>query len=164
MRTAQDICALDRDFALIEGHLSNLAVTGTFSGDSGYSTQQPNMTGPITGTHSLCTACTGQGLYHIHWSFFQSGSPCTSQGGGVTLQVTWTDGSSTHTATLPMVDASSLTIPGGVFHFQTNLSAAWASGDFNVYISTGPINYTTGYTSCPGGGTYNFYATVTQLQ
>jgi hypothetical protein len=67
--------------------------------------------------------------------------------------------------TLPMSDGASLTVPSGVFHMQTTLAASSpASGDFNIYADgLTDIKFSTGGAVC-GGGLYDLYATVVQLQ
>lgn len=150
-------------------------MTGTFSGDLNHSDLQTNVAGPIFPARTLCPTstlgCGVPGLYHVHWSLIQTDTACTTPGsGGVTFLLSWTDRSHiAHSSQpLPMFDGSSLTVPGGVFHFRdaTGASAAWASGDFNVYTDgASAIKYETGYTACQSGsGHYDLAATVTQLQ
>lgn len=129
------------------------------------------LTGAVS-TATLCAAstnnCNTAGQYHVHWTFYESGTACGTPGtGGVTFLLTWTDANATaHTAiSLPMDDGTSLVATSATFHFQTSLGAAWASGDFNVDTNGTIIQYATGYTACSvGTGTYALSAVVTKLQ
>ena len=122
-------------------------------------------------TATLCAAsagaCNQPGLYRIDWMFLNNGTACSDvTAGGVTLLLTWTDNSGTHSAVpLPMFNSRSLTASTGSFTFETTKANARASGSYNIQSTGAIIQYATGYTACTAGtGTYELNATVTRLQ
>lgn len=159
-------------FPLSISVLNNITATPViYEANSSNLIRSTGLTGAVS-TATLCAAsannCNTAGQYHVHWTFYESGTACGTPGtGGVTFLLTWTDANGTaHTAvSLPMDDGSSLVATSGTFHFQTSLGAAWGSGDFNIDTNGTIIQYATGYTACSvGTGTYALSAVVTRLQ
>lgn len=134
--------------------------------------KQTAQTGAIT-TATLCAAAScnaANNQFHIHWSFYGSGTACSSvTAGSVTFLLTWTDANAvTHSAVaLPMAvqTGAATTTTQSSFPFQTALANESGSGDFNITTNGTIIQYATGYTACTTGtGTYNLLATVSQMQ
>jgi hypothetical protein len=159
---------------VLTGVNSSNVITWSHSGDAAHSISQTAKTAAIA-TATLCaatanTACGQAGTYRVSWSFYGSGTACSSvTAGSVTFLLTFTDPNGTaHSAVaLPMVvqNGAATTTTQASFPFQTALANESGSGDYTFSTNGAVIQYATGYTACTTGtGTYNLKASVFQIQ
>jgi hypothetical protein len=101
---------------------------------------------------------------------YQSGTSCTGNAtGGISFQLSWTDGNGTPhaTQTVPIITngSASAFATNGIMLWTAGSLNAWASGDITVDTNGSMIQYATTYTTCSGGGTgtYAVSAVVTRL-
>lgn len=128
------------------------------------------------GTATLCAAsagaCNTAGTYRVHVALYQSGVACTTNTtGGVSVQLTWTDGNATaHTAiTMPLITNSSLVALTGTMLFNqtaAGIGTVYGSGDLTIDTNGSIIQYATTYGNCSvtGTATYAISAAVIRLQ
>jgi hypothetical protein len=143
----------------------------SYSGDANHAVVATAKTAAIT-TATLCaatagTACGQVGQYRISFSFWGSGTACSSvTAGSVPLNITWTDeGGSAHTTVpFPLYDQAK-NAWGTAFFFNTAKTTESAQGSMVISTNGTIIQYATTYVACTTGtGTYNLRATVEQLQ
>lgn len=123
-------------------------------------------------TATLCAAsagaCNVPGTYHTHFAIYQSGTACTANTtGGISVQLTWTDGNgTTHSAvTVPLQTAATITAPvNGLVLWAATTLGSWATGDVNVDTNGTIIQYATTFSQCnTGTATYALSAVATRL-
>jgi hypothetical protein len=126
----------------------------------------------LVSTFTVCaatagTACGQVGQYRISYSFWGSGTACSSvTAGSVGLGLTWTDENAVaHSViSMPMWDQKAAAL-GILFNFNTALGTEGASGIYVISTNGTIIQAATTYTACTTGtGTYNLRMTVEQLQ
>lgn len=136
-----------------------------------------NLTGQ-TATKTITTACAASagacnvaGQYRLDYTFWGSGTACSSvTAGKVVLVFTWTDEQGTSHTSIPApiafdqkAAAANVT---GTFSFNTALGTEGAYGSMAIGSNgAAAIQYTATYTACTTGtGTYNLRLTTTRLQ
>lgn len=136
-----------------------------------------NLTGQ-TATKTITTACAASagacnvaGLYELNYTFWGSGTACSSvTAGKVVLTFTWTDENGNVHSAIPApmsfdqkAAAANVT---GTFNFNTALTTEGAYGAMPISSNgAAAIQYTATYTACTTGtGTYNLRIAVTRLQ
>lgn len=136
-----------------------------------------NLTGQ-TATKTISTACAASagacnvaGLYELNYTFWGSGTACSSvTAGKVVLTFTWTDENGVSHSAIPApisfdqkAAAANVT---GTFNFNTTLATEGAYGAIPISSNgAAAIQYTATYTACTTGtGTYNLRIATTRLQ